>query len=106
MPALASAAEAFLQAPVNRWTQLDAALLDHAIRPYEALATRLDPKVVAQLVMGGDAPPTPPAAPQAKPVAATPVTPPAATAQPPAQQPQAQTPPPPRDPALAAYPDQ
>ncbi len=54
---------------------------------------------------------TPPAAPRANPAPAKPkpkptVTPPAAAAQPPAQQPQAQTPPPARDPALAAYPGQ
>ncbi len=53
------------------------------------------------------APTTPRANPApAKPKPKPPATPPAATAQPPAQQPQAQTPPPPRDPALAAYPDQ
>jgi methionyl-tRNA synthetase len=51
MPNLAAGAEAFLQAPLSRWEQLDTPLLDHAIRTYEALATRLDSKVVAQLVV-------------------------------------------------------
>ena len=51
MPNLAAGAEAFLQAPISRWEQLDTPLLNHAIRTYEALATRLDSKVVAQLVV-------------------------------------------------------
>lgn len=55
MPEMAAAAERFLQSPLVRWRELDAPLLDHVIRDYAALATRLDPKVVAQLVMGGDA---------------------------------------------------
>jgi methionyl-tRNA synthetase len=55
MPNLAAGAEAFLQSPISRWEQLDTPLLDHAIRAYEALATRLDAKVVAQLVVS---PPT------------------------------------------------
>jgi methionyl-tRNA synthetase len=51
MPNLAAGAEAFLQSPISRWEQLDTPLLDHAIRAYEALATRLDAKLVAQLVV-------------------------------------------------------
>ena len=53
MPQLATDAERFLQSPVDRWHELDTPLLNQEIRAYEALATRLDPKVVAQLVMGG-----------------------------------------------------
>lgn len=64
MPLMAEAAEGFLQAPVTRWEQLETPLLAHAIRPYENLATRLDPKVVAQLVV------SPPAEGAATPVAA------------------------------------
>jgi len=62
MPQLAAGAEAFLQAPITRWEHLDTPLLNHAIRTYEALATRLDAKVAAQLVV------TPPTA--GEPVAA------------------------------------
>ncbi len=62
MPQLAAGAEAFLQAPISRWEHLDTPLLNHAIRTYEALATRLDAKTVAQLVV------TPPTA--GEPVAA------------------------------------
>jgi len=53
MPQLATGAEQFLQSPVVRWHDLDTPLLDHVIRAYEALATRLDPQVVSQLVIGG-----------------------------------------------------
>ncbi len=51
MPNLAAGAEAFLQSPISHWEQLDTPLLDHVIRAYEPLATRLDAKVVAQLVV-------------------------------------------------------
>ncbi|NZA25897.1 methionine--tRNA ligase [Luteimonas sp. SJ-92] len=46
LPALAAQVESFLAAPMARWQDLDAPLLDHAIRPYAPLFTRLDPKQI------------------------------------------------------------
>jgi methionyl-tRNA synthetase len=46
LPNVADRAEAFLGAPVSQWRDLDAPLLDHAIRPYDPLFTRIDPKQI------------------------------------------------------------
>jgi methionyl-tRNA synthetase len=50
LPEMAAKARAFLQEPSWTWTSAAAPLLGTTIKPYEALAVRLDPKVVAQLV--------------------------------------------------------
>ncbi len=72
MPQMAAAAESFLQAPVTYWSDLDAPLLDHTLRPYEPLATRLDPKVVALLVVTPTADAAPSSTGASSPTAATP----------------------------------
>src|SRR5690606_27716700 len=46
LPAMASAIEAFLGAPLRRWQDVQAPLLDHAIAPYQPLFTRIDPKQI------------------------------------------------------------
>src|SRR5690606_8771426 len=46
LPAMASAIEAFLGAPLRRWQDVEAPLLDHAIAPYQPLFTRIDPKQI------------------------------------------------------------
>ncbi|MGH8250328.1 MAG: methionine--tRNA ligase [Steroidobacteraceae bacterium] len=50
MPAMAERAEAFLGAPIARWTDLDAPLTGAKIGEYQPLATRLDPAQVRKLV--------------------------------------------------------
>jgi len=44
LPGIGARAEEFLDAPVRHWDELSRPLLDHAIRPYSPLFTRLDPK--------------------------------------------------------------
>ena len=44
LPATAARAEQFLAAPIQSFEDLAEPLLGHAIRPYEALLTRIDPK--------------------------------------------------------------
>ena len=46
LPAMARQVETFLDAPLLRWSDLDAPLLDHAIRGYQPLFTRIDPKQI------------------------------------------------------------
>jgi methionyl-tRNA synthetase len=46
LPQVSAQAEAFLAAPVAQWNNLDTPLLDHAIQPYAALFTRIDPKQI------------------------------------------------------------
>ena len=46
IPATVAQAEAFLAAPVAHWDDLAEPLAGHAIRPYEALFTRIDPKLI------------------------------------------------------------
>jgi methionyl-tRNA synthetase len=46
LPRVASQSEAFLDAPVTRWSDLDAPLLAHRIAPYSPLFTRIDPKQI------------------------------------------------------------
>ena len=50
LPRMAEKAGKFLRSPITAWDSVAAPLLDHAIEAYEPLATRLDPKVVAQLI--------------------------------------------------------
>jgi methionyl-tRNA synthetase len=50
LPEMAAKARTFLQEPGWNWASAAAPLLGTTIKPYEALAVRLDPKVVAQLV--------------------------------------------------------
>src|SRR5690606_761030 len=49
LPAMASAIEAFLGAPLRRWQDVEAPLLDHALAPYQPLFTRIDPKRIAAM---------------------------------------------------------
>ena len=44
LPGTVARAEGFLRAPVDRWDDIAAPLLGHAIAPFEALMTRIDPK--------------------------------------------------------------
>jgi methionyl-tRNA synthetase len=64
LPQMADKAGRFLRAPFADWNAVARPLLGTAIEPYEPLATRLDPKVVAQLVA--------PAAPEAAKAASKP----------------------------------
>jgi methionyl-tRNA synthetase len=50
LPEMAKKAEKFLNISFELWESVATPLFDHPIAPYEALAVRLDPKVVAQLV--------------------------------------------------------
>jgi methionyl-tRNA synthetase len=59
LPQMACAAAKFLGAPLAQLREVDAPLLGTKLAPYQPLATRLDPKIVAQLVIGA---PTPAAA--------------------------------------------
>ncbi|WP_225763330.1 methionine--tRNA ligase [Stenotrophomonas sp. Marseille-Q4652] len=46
MPRTTAAAETFLNAQVNAWSDLDQPLTAHAIAPYQALFTRIDTKLI------------------------------------------------------------
>ncbi|MET3007960.1 methionine--tRNA ligase [Stenotrophomonas koreensis] len=46
MPRTTAQAEAFLNAPVTAWADLDSPLIAHTIAPYQALFTRIDPKLI------------------------------------------------------------
>jgi methionyl-tRNA synthetase len=50
LPATAAKVAHFFDAPLARWTDLDAPLLGRTIRPYEALMTRADPAQIKALV--------------------------------------------------------
>jgi len=50
MPQMAEKAGRFLNISFAEWDFVDTPLLDHPINVYEPLATRLDPKIVSQLV--------------------------------------------------------
>jgi methionyl-tRNA synthetase len=63
LPDMAAKAEKFLNISFELWESVDTPLFDHPIAPYEPLATRLDPKVVAQLVASDAAAPAPAKAP-------------------------------------------
>jgi methionyl-tRNA synthetase len=56
LPAMARKAGDFLGAPLARWDEIDQPLLGSAIKPYEPLALRLEPKTVAQLIEAANAP--------------------------------------------------
>jgi methionyl-tRNA synthetase len=80
LPKMAEQAEKFLNVELRDWNAVAKPLLDHAIAAYEPLATRLDPKVVSQLVTETSAAQAKPAA--AKPEKARTVNPPAPAAAP------------------------
>ena len=67
LPGVSAEAEAFLQAPVAHWRDLDAPLFGHAIQPYSALFTRIDPKHIDAMIDASKdtLAPTAPAAPAA-----------------------------------------
>jgi len=46
LPAMTTQVEAFLQAPLKRWEDVDAPLLDHAIASYVPLFTRIDTRQI------------------------------------------------------------
>jgi len=50
LPEMTCHAAGFLGAPLARWDEIDSPLLGSPLAPYQALAQRLDPKTVAQLV--------------------------------------------------------
>ncbi len=50
LPDTACKAAGFLGAPLSSWDEIAAPLLDRPLAPYEPLAVRLDPKVVAELI--------------------------------------------------------
>ena len=50
LPTTAVGAEAFLKSPIPDFASLSQPLLDHAIAPYTALLTRIDPKQVEAMV--------------------------------------------------------
>ena len=56
LPAMARKAGDFLGAPLARWDEIYQPLLGSAIKPYEPLALRLEPKTVAQLIEAANAP--------------------------------------------------
>jgi methionyl-tRNA synthetase len=61
LPQMAEKAGKFLNISFADWDSVDTPLFDHPINAYEPLATRLDPKVVAQLVEPANAPVATPA---------------------------------------------
>ena len=61
LPQMACAAAEFLNDPLSDWHAVEKPLLGTPLSPYEPLATRLDPKIVAQLI-DVSAPPAPAAA--------------------------------------------
>jgi methionyl-tRNA synthetase len=50
LPKLAQDVEAFLDIPPLAWADADGLLTDHAIRPYQHLLTRVDPKSIPRLL--------------------------------------------------------
>ncbi len=50
LPRMSAAAAQFLGAPILRWDEAATPLLDQPLKPYQPLATRLDPALVARLV--------------------------------------------------------
>ncbi|MGY1529520.1 methionine--tRNA ligase [Luteimonas sp. A649] len=49
LPAMSAQIEAFLDAPLARWQDLDAPLTGHRIQAYQPLFTRIDPKQIAAM---------------------------------------------------------
>jgi methionyl-tRNA synthetase len=81
MPQMAEKAGRFLRISFADWNSVDTPLFDHPIEAYEPLATRLDPKVVAELIDPVAAAPAKPEKAK-KPVTTTPAAPPAVAAAP------------------------
>ncbi|MBS3896288.1 methionine--tRNA ligase [Silanimonas sp.] len=50
LPALCARAEAFLDAPIEGWADAATPLLGRAIRPYEPLLTRIEPKQIDTMI--------------------------------------------------------
>jgi methionyl-tRNA synthetase len=50
LPVMARQVEDFLDAPLQRWDDADAPLRDHAIRDYQPLFTRIDPKQIEAMI--------------------------------------------------------
>ena len=50
LPGIAERAESFLRAPVHRWEDIRAPLLDHVIGGFEPLATRIDPRNIEAMI--------------------------------------------------------
>ena len=50
LPGIATQVEAFLNIAPLRWADTATPLLDHAIQPYQPLATRIDPKSIAAMI--------------------------------------------------------
>jgi methionyl-tRNA synthetase len=50
LPHMSAAAAQFLGAPIRRWDDAATPLLGQRLQPYQPLATRLDPALVARLV--------------------------------------------------------
>src|SRR5262245_55462445 len=55
LPDMAKKAEKFLNISFELWESVATPIFDHPIAPYEPLAVRLDPKIVAQLVAPAEA---------------------------------------------------
>lgn len=66
LPQLAAQAERFLGVAPLSWDDLKQPLLDHAIQPYQPLATRIDPKAV-EAMLAEEAAAAPPPVPAAAP---------------------------------------
>jgi methionyl-tRNA synthetase len=62
LPQMAGKAGKFLRISFADWNSVETPLFDHPIEVYEPLATRLDPKVVAELIEGDAAKAATPAA--------------------------------------------
>ena len=71
LPATVARAEAFLRAPVARWEDIASPLTAHAIAPFEALMTRIDPKQIEAMTEASKEDLKPAGAPAAKPVEGT-----------------------------------
>ncbi|RNF85153.1 methionine--tRNA ligase [Montanilutibacter psychrotolerans] len=78
LPRVTAQAEAFLDAPVIHWSDLDAPLLARPIAPYTPLFTRIDPKQIDAMTEASKDTLTAAPAADAKPAAAAPVAAPAA----------------------------
>ena len=71
LPVLAANAARFLGRAIGQWDEVATPLLGSELGPYEPLATRLDPKVVASLIVA-EAPASTPSAAPATPAGAAP----------------------------------
>jgi len=71
LPRVAAQAEAFLDAPIAHWRDLETPLLAHRIRAYAPLFTRIDPKQIESMTEASKDTLAPTPTPTASPVAAT-----------------------------------